>query len=571
MKRLILIALALALALGIAWAPAVAAVELPVPVTITKTIPAGGPVETFTFELWRDLNNNGVIDAGDTLSGTVNITGTGTGVIYSPVAGVSIIHEVLIPGSAYQQLPDMIVQVGCEVEITIENEAQVQEVGQIVILKKDGAGNALAGATFEISPNPITGLLPALTIVDEGLNDEAIGIPGVLSVSECMVCVVCNVTETVPPPGYTAAPPQTAHVTAAGETVELTFVDTLEKGELIIRKMDVAGNALVGATFVITPDPKTGTGSLTVVDNGLNDEDPAGGILKVTGCIIGTVCTVEETVAPAGYVPAPPQTVTISATVTLTFVNEKEERGQLKIKKVDKCGSLLGGAQFLIEPNPKTGTGSLTVVDNGLNDEDPVAGRLLVTNCIKGITYTVTETVPPPGYVPGPPQTVTVACEMTLKFVNQKEERGQLKIKKVDKCGRLLGGAQFLIEPNPKTGTGSLTLVDNGLNDEDPTAGILLVTNCIKGITYTVTETVAPPGYVPGPAQTVTVACEMTLKFVNYPENQCGSGWWGGWSPWSWGWGSGWGGCSGWSGGWGSCWSWGSCSGRGWSSGWGWR
>jgi uncharacterized surface anchored protein len=288
--------------------------------------------------------------------------------------------------------------------------------------------------------------------------------------------------------------------------------------------------------------------------------------------ICGLTCTVEETVVPNGYEGADPQTVTIGDTAELTFVNEKEERGQLKIKKVDKCGRLLAGAQFLIEPNPKTGTGSLTVIDNGLNDEDPTAGILLVTNCIKGITYTVTETVAPPGYVPGPPQTVTVACEQYLKFVNEKEERGQLKIKKVDGCGRLLAGAQFLIEPNPKTGTGSLTVIDNGLNDEDPTAGILLVTNCLKGITYTVTETVAPPGYVLGSPQTVTIACEQCLKFVNYRENQCGGGWCGGcwsWQGWggcsSWGSWSGWGGCQSWGGysGWGGCSSWGGCSGWG--------
>jgi hypothetical protein len=567
MKKLILITLALVVVLGIAWAPPVAADE-PIPITIHKTIPEGGPIETFTFEAWRDVNNNGIIDAGDILVGTVDITGAGTGVIYSTIKGVTIIHEVLQPVSAYLPSPDVIVQVSCEVEVVIHNEAQLQLPGQIVILKKDEAGNALAGATFEISPNPKTGELPALTVVDEGLNDEATGTPGVLSVSQCKVCVTCTVTETVPPAGYNVAPPQTAHVTTAGETVTLTFVDTPELGELIIQKVDGDGNALAGATFVITPNPKTGVGAMTLVDNGLNDEDPTEGTLKVTGCIIGTVCTVEETVAPSGYTPAPQQTVTISATVTLTFVNEKEERGQLRIKKVDTCGRLLGGVTFLIEPNPKTGTGSLTVVDNGLNDEDPTVGILLVTNCLKGITYTVTETVAPPGYVPGAPQTVTIACEQYLKFVNEKEERGQLKIKKVDKCGRLLGGAEFLIEPNPKTGTGSLTVVDNGLNDEDPTAGILLVTNCLKGITYTVTETVAPPGYVPGSPQTVTIACEQCLKFVNYPQNQCGGGWWGG--CWSW---QGWGGCSSWGGwsGWGGYSGWGGWSGWGGCSGWGGR
>jgi len=222
MKKLIMIALALSLALSIVWLPSVAAAG-PYPITIIKTIPAGAPEETFTFEAWRDFNNNGVIDTGDVFVGQVDIVGAGTGVIDSPYLGATIIHEVLSAGSAYQQLPDQIAQPGC-VPVTFNNDVQVQELGELVILKQDGSGNAL-----------------------------------------------------------------------------------------------------VGATFVITPDPKTGTGSLTVVDNGLNDEAPLNdGVLLVTDCIIGTVCTVEETVAPPGYEKAAPQTVTISATVTLTFVNTPE-------------------------------------------------------------------------------------------------------------------------------------------------------------------------------------------------------------------------------------------------------
>jgi hypothetical protein len=317
MKKLILIALALSLALAIVWLPSVGAAG-PYPITIIKTIPAGGPEETFTFYAWRDYNNNGVVDTGDAYLGYVEITGAGTGVIYSPVMGQCIVREELSAGSAYEQQPDKLAQPGC-VPVEFNNEVQVQEVGQIVILKQDGAGNPLEGATFEISPNPKTGALPALTVVDEGLNDEAIGQPGVLQVTECQVCVTCTVTETVPPPGYTAAPAQTAHVTTAGETVELTFVN--EKGELIIEKVDGSGNALAGACFDITPDPKTGAGVMTLCDNGLNDECPADGVLCVSDCIIGTVCIVEETVAPTGYDPADPQTVTISASVTLTFVN----------------------------------------------------------------------------------------------------------------------------------------------------------------------------------------------------------------------------------------------------------
>ena len=323
MKKLILITLALTLALGTVLLPSIAS-AISVPITIHKTIPATGPIEDFTFEAWRDLNNNGTIDdPGDVLVGTVVITGAGTGVINSGILGKTIIHEVLILGSVYEQQPDQIIVVTCGEEVTFNNDVQVQEVGEILILKQDPAGSALVGATFVITPDPKTGT-GSLTVVDNGLNDELPLADGELLVTGCQVCIPCTVTETVPPPGYTVAPPQPAHVTTAGETVVLTFIDTPEEGELIIKKVDGAGDALAGATFVITPDPKTATGSLTVVDNGLNDEDPAEGVLLVTGCIIGTVCTVEETVAPPGYEPAPPQTVTISATVTLTFVNTPE-------------------------------------------------------------------------------------------------------------------------------------------------------------------------------------------------------------------------------------------------------
>jgi hypothetical protein len=122
---------------------------------------------------------------------------------------------------------------------------------------------------------------------------------------------------------------------------------------------------------------------------------------------------------------------------------------------------------------------------------------------------------------------VFVACDVDVYFHNicePQEEDGQLEIIKRHICGFLLGGATFLIEPNPRTGAGSLTVVDNGPNDEDPTAGKLLVTNCIEDLTCTVTETVPPPGYVAGPPQLVTITGSLT--FVNEP-------WWWRWISWS--------------------------------------
>ena len=319
MKRLIFIALALTLALGIVWVPSVAGEDC-YPLEVTKV--ADGPAEDFTFEAWRDFNNNGVLDAGDVYVGQVVITGSGTDIICVPWLGPYVVHEVLIPGSVYGQPPD---QVGKPEKLPVYfyNEAQVQEVGEIVILKEDEAGNALFGATFEITPDPKTGT-GSLTVVDNGLNDELPLDDGVLLVTGCLVCIPCTVTETVPPPGYTAAPPQPAHVTTAGETVTLTFVNTEEKCELIIYKEDGSGNDLAGACFEITPDPKTGTGVMTLCDNGLNDECPADGVLCLSELICGLTCIVEETVVPDGYEGAAPQEVIIGETLELTFVNTRE-------------------------------------------------------------------------------------------------------------------------------------------------------------------------------------------------------------------------------------------------------
>lgn len=323
MKRLIFIALALTLVLGTVLLPSVAA-AVSVPITIHKTIPPGGPVETFTFEAWRDLNNNNVIDAGDTLQGTVDITGAGTGVINSGVYGKTIIHEVLIPGSAYEQQPDQIIQVLCEVEVTFNNDVQVQEVGEILILKEDPAGLALVGATFEITPDPKTGT-GSLTVVDNGLNDELPLADGELLVTGCQVCIPVTVTEIDAPNGYELDPtPQPAHVTTAGETVTLTFVNTEEKCELTIYKVDGSGDALAGACFTITPDPRTGADSLVLCDNDANDECPADGVLCLSELICGLECTVEETTVPDGYVGADLQIAIIGETVELTFVNTRE-------------------------------------------------------------------------------------------------------------------------------------------------------------------------------------------------------------------------------------------------------
>ncbi|MCE9556490.1 MAG: hypothetical protein K8T91_24335 [Planctomycetes bacterium] len=406
------------------------------------------------------------------------------------------------------------------------------------------------GATFEVDFDNASGFA-TITVVDNGLND-ADGVAGQILVLNVPLGTH-TITETVAPAGYALDddPTRTVIGTSAalaqvigtqgvddpGNTDESDFHNPLlqQFGSLAWEKRDDCGILLGGATFTVSPNPLTGSGTpLTVVDNGANDADPALGKIKVNNVLFGTY-TITETLAPAGYAldadPTRVQTVDANnlnavvgtqgvdnpgTTDESDFHNKKLPLGSLSWEKRDDCGILLGGATFTVGPNnPLTGSGTpLTVVDNGANDADPTAGRIKVNNVLLG-TYTITETVAPAGYaLDADPTRVQTVSSSNLNavigtqgydnsgttdesdFHNKKLPLGSLSWEKRDDCGILLGGAMFTVGPNnPLTGSGTpLTVVDNGANDADPTAGKIKVNNVLFG-TYTITETVAPAGY----------------------------------------------------------------------------
>lgn len=94
---------------------------------------------------------------------------------------------------------------------------------------------------------------------------------------------------------------------------------------LTLEKRNESGALVGGATFKLTPNPVTGTGTLTVTDGGAGDSDgAANGLIRFNTDYFG-LTTVEETVPPAGYLlPAVrTQTVTTAAfgSYVLTFVD----------------------------------------------------------------------------------------------------------------------------------------------------------------------------------------------------------------------------------------------------------
>ena len=320
-----------------------------------------------------------------------------------------------------------------------------------------------------------------------------------------------SIAETTPPAGYVGdTSVATVNPTTANPDVSVaagTWINTL--GSLAWEKRDGSGALLGGATFLLAGPNGL---SLTILDNDTNDADKDNGQFKVNGLKLGDY-TVTETIAPAGYVmDTTPRSTTLTAAaadaeITNDFVNTL---GSLAWVKQDAKGSLLGGATFRV-------TGpfgyDMTVLDDSALDADKTAGQFKVLGLKLG-TYTVTETVAPAGYILDPASqdgTLTQAAPnatIAKAFVNTLGELLWTK-DKGDNAKTPLGGATFSVTPNPFTGSGSLTVVDNDASDQDKAAGKFQLVDVRVG-TYTVVETAAPEGYAKS-----TATCTITVSAAN--------------------------------------------------------
>ena len=137
----------------------------------------------------------------------------------------------------------------------------------------------LGGATFTVTPNPNTGSSTPLTVVDNTGQAGYTGAdtdptPGSFKVANVRVGTTYTVTETVAPAGYSleANPTRTVTVPSSG-TLDVSIGtqgqnDSSDfhdfRGSIAWEKRDTAGNLVGGATFTVTPNPLTGSGSLRV-------------------------------------------------------------------------------------------------------------------------------------------------------------------------------------------------------------------------------------------------------------------------------------------------------------------
>jgi Prealbumin-like fold domain len=114
---------------------------------------------------------------------------------------------------------------------------------------------------------------------------------------------------------------------------------------------------------------------------------------------------------------------------------------------------------------------------------------------------------------------------ISLSPNNNASSSPSLIIEKVDEKNNPIGGATFLITPNPFTNESNLAVTDDNGEDANRTSGIVLLSNIIPR-QYTISEIVAPDGYIKDiSVKTVSINTQSTssspttVMFEGHPLN----------------------------------------------------
>ena len=266
--------------------------------------------------------------------------------------------------------------------------------GTLVIRVVDDEDHLLSGTSFKVT-GPLASVIN-VTDNDAVDGDNSKGII-VLAGLQPGLYTGCEVT---PPAGY-ALPSWNCHVSTVyvGSTTGMEKFVSMRLPKVQGGFIDAAGAKVGGGTVSLRDS--VGTLLATVTDNSTEDKDPTPGQFTIVLPSPGkfSVC---EIGFPAGYAPAPGSIMchTVTAQWELPvgispFLIYPAPSASWTVR--DVWGSFIGPSTF------KVTTGLITnpVVDNGMNDLDPIKGRILV-KLPKAAVYTVCESVAPAGYWPDP-------------------------------------------------------------------------------------------------------------------------------------------------------------------------
>ena len=376
---------------------------------------------------------------------------------------------------------DVEIKAGEDLEVKIDNvKCPTLTLHKLDSITRDG----LSGVRFKIEFSATSGFVGAVEDLGEAVTD-ANGQIVLKHPQYKMAAGWYRLTEIAAKPGYNLANPssQTLHL-AGGENKTMTF-ENVPKSALIIRKTDLEGKPVQGATFTVRYLGGTSGSGGTIIHTGVTSVN---GTIVLTGLSAGTY-VVEETKAAEGMELSNPsvQTAYISGldqdVVELAFANPR--MGKLIITKLDSINKQpLAGAMFKVADS----SGGVIGANNGIYITDASGVITIAEDLPVGSTVIVTEQSAPDGYVlDGTPQTVKIK-EYTLHsltFYNAPKSSAQIiKIDSVTK--QPLKNAQFTVYKANGERVGMFETDGNG---------VIILPEFEPGW-YKVAESKAPDGYL---------------------------------------------------------------------------
>ncbi|HET6626259.1 MAG TPA: SpaA isopeptide-forming pilin-related protein [Nocardioidaceae bacterium] len=524
----------------------------------------------FTLEsvrIWRngawDVQSGGVIDgtnfdaalSADGLFAEMGINLTDTGLQPACEGGFTTLNLRSRSSSPLTStLKDYIVAVAVSIPARCRT---------LTIIKQDDSTPAvrLGGATFSISPNPLTpAAVPALVVTDGGDGDQD-GTANGSIVLRTEKFKTYTVTEVTAPGGYIRQSDTEQAVVQLGDAApeEAMAVFTNRQGAVSLVKEDADStpgtqrNARIGfATFVLEKvNGEPAASPITVTDNGVQDTDDDPGEVTVTNLSPGT-WQVREDVAPTGYllddaawrqfvVPAS-LAKEDSATVRVEPFTDSRKKSELLVRKVDAdaAGTVVPGAVFELwkESNSEPG-----LQDPAANRPDTRVDECTTTGTagcsasdqLDFGTYYWLEISAPTGYelptlserlVSATAASVTITAAnagtaIPVTEVSDRQTRSRLSVVKhdADRPGTVVPGATFSLyrEANGTAGLQDPTgPAPDEYVDECTTSG---TSACTVGKlafgTYYWLETDAPVGYrLPAVTARLAVASANAVTFT---------------------------------------------------------
>lgn len=520
-------------------------------VKINKTGAGGVPLNGGTFSLTgKDYKNGDVEKYGTNVNGTVTFADVPIG------TGQYTIKEVTAPDGHQVSTEEIKVTVGYNgaktavnitypSDVTIENAPIAATSTQVSFKKTDLNGNAInlstLGGAF---------VLKGTDYKNNSVNKTAtVSADGTVSFSDVTISSGSyQIFETTTPAGYlnpNAAPATTPilDVTVAynsGNTgLDATITkhgggaaDTNVSGKIIFKNTPAVGDITFQKNSSADPSVKINGGNFKISGTTIADVLYEAYAAAVNGVVTfkdvpvvknGTSYTITEVTAPPGYLLT---TVTLTGKVeytdaTKTAVIVTNPATNLKndpapfvantkvfVLKTDKDGKKLAGAYFTLYDS----NGNALATAASGND-----GIALFTNIPIKKSYTIKEISAPAGYELST-QILSFSLSdeepLSFTFVNEKkaDKLGSINIIKTDESGKALSGAEFtLYDANGKAVGSAITKADGTAEFSNVPVG-----------SYTVTETLAPIGYVAdsGSASVkITDGAVVSLTFVNKKDS----------------------------------------------------